>query len=121
MAAADIYAMPSLEEPFGMVYAEAQAMKKPVIALNAGGAPEVIAHGITGLLSKPYDTEQLAANILALLRQPELRKQLGEAGRKHVEEQFSVQLMANKVEDIYRSVLHKPLLTPELINGTVTS
>ncbi len=67
MAAADIYAMPSFEEPFGLVFAEAMAMQLPVVALDSGGTPEVVEDGATGLLSQPNDTEALARNLLALV------------------------------------------------------
>ena len=51
MAAADIYAMPSTMEPFGLVFCEAMAMGLPVVALDDGGTPEVVVDGETGLLS----------------------------------------------------------------------
>src|SRR6185503_5168831 len=50
MAASDVYAMPSYEEPFGIVFLEAMAMKMPVVAVNNGGTPEVVEHGKAGLL-----------------------------------------------------------------------
>ena len=53
MAAADVFAMPSLEEPFGLVYLEAMAMQLPVVALDSGGTPEVVEHGRSGLLCPP--------------------------------------------------------------------
>ena len=65
MAAADVFAMPSVGEPFGLVYAEAMAMELPVVALDSGGAPEVVQHGITGLLSAPGDLDALADNLCA--------------------------------------------------------
>ncbi len=61
LAASDVLALPSLGEPFGLVYVEAMAMKRPVIALESGGAPEVVEHGKSGLLSAPGDSEGLAA------------------------------------------------------------
>ena len=67
MAAADVFAMPSLEEPFGLVYLEAMAMRLPVVALDSGGTPEVVEHGRSGLLSAPGDIDALAANIVELL------------------------------------------------------
>ena len=67
MAAVDLFAMPSFEEPFGLVYAEAMAMKKPVIAIDSGGTPEVVEHGKSGLLSPEGDDAALAANIKRLI------------------------------------------------------
>ena len=63
MAACDVFALPSFLEPFGLVFAEAMAMSRPIVALNNGGSPEVVEHGISGLLSSAGDTEALAANL----------------------------------------------------------
>ena len=81
MAGADVFAMPSFEEPFGLVFAEAMAMRIPVVALDNGGTKEVVIHGETGLLSPPGDHERLVAHILALLDDPGLRARMGAAGR----------------------------------------
>jgi glycosyltransferase involved in cell wall biosynthesis len=101
LAACDVYAMPSFEEPFGMVFLEAMAMKKPVVALNNGGTPEVVQHGQSGLLSQPYVIEELAANILTLLHNPDLRRFMGERGRMRVAESFNPRRMATDCERIY--------------------
>lgn len=105
MAAADIYAMPSFEEPFGLVYAEAMAMKLPVVALNSGGVPELIEHGVTGLLSEPGDRAALAANLLALLRDPDRCSRMGEAGRATIENRFTPADLARGIESVYQSML----------------
>jgi glycosyltransferase involved in cell wall biosynthesis len=104
MAMADIYAMPSHEEPFGLVFCEAMAMKKPVVALNNGGTPEVVEHGKSGLLSAPGDIEGLAANVLTLLRDPALRARMGEYGRERVRAHFTPARMARDVERIYAAL-----------------
>ena len=54
LAACDVFALPSFEEPFGLVFAEAMAMKRPVVALANGGTPEVVEHGKCGLLSSSW-------------------------------------------------------------------
>lgn len=105
MAACDIYAMPSFEEPFGVVYLEAMAMRKPIIALDNGGAREIVEHGLSGLLSLPQDIEHLAENIVTLLKDAELRQRMGAYGRKVVEDRFSPQQMARNAEQIYRRTL----------------
>jgi teichuronic acid biosynthesis glycosyltransferase TuaC len=105
MAACDIYCMPSFEEPFGMVFLEAMAMKKPVIALNNGGSREIVDHGFTGLLSLPQDIDQLAANIQTLVEDPGLRKKMGVRGRKKVAEIYTPAKMAANVMKIYQHML----------------
>ena len=101
MAACDVFALPSQEEPFGLVFVEAMAMKKPVVALNNGGAPEVVDHGKSGLLSAPDDVDALAANLLTLLRDPALRARMGEFGRTQAETRFSAQRLAEDVARVY--------------------
>jgi glycosyltransferase involved in cell wall biosynthesis len=105
MAACDIYSMPSFEEPFGMVFLEAMAMKKPVIALNNGGSREIVDHGHTGLLSPPQDIGQLATNIRTLVENPMLRKKMGESGRKKVEQEFTPTHMSAEVLKVYKNQL----------------
>lgn len=105
MAACDLFTMPSFEEPFGLVFLEAMAMKKPVVALDNGGTPEVVEHGRSGLLSPPWDVPRLAANILTLLRDRELRARMGEYGRTQVLERFNAQRMARDAAAAYAQVL----------------
>ena len=104
MAAADVYAMPSTAEPFGLVFAEAMAMKVPVLALADGGTPEVVEHRRSGLLSTHGDVETLAANLSELLGNPGLRRRLGEYGRRRVEAQFTTERLAADVAAVYARI-----------------
>jgi glycosyltransferase involved in cell wall biosynthesis len=108
MAASDVYCMPSFEEPFGMVFTEAMALGKPVVALDNGGTKEVVDHGGSGLLSSPGDTDALASHLVALLTDPQRRKVMGEHGRRRVIERFSAQRMAAEVASVYERVLGWP-------------
>ena len=105
LAACDVFSLPSFEEPFGLVFAEAMAMKRPVVALTNGGTPEVVEHGKCGLLSPPGDIHALAANLLRLLRDPALRTQFGEYGRSRVEQHFTPQRMASDFATLYARML----------------
>ena len=105
LAACDVFSLPSFEEPFGLVFAEAMAMKRPVVALTNGGTPEVVEHGKCGLLSPPGDIEALAANLLRLLDDPALRNQFGEHGRLRVEQHFTPQRMASDFAALYARML----------------
>jgi glycosyltransferase involved in cell wall biosynthesis len=107
LAASDIFTFPSFEEPFGMVYLEAMLMKKPVVALDNGGAREIVEHGKTGLLSAPKDIDQLAANIVTLIRDRNLRTRMGEDGRRRVEERFSAERMAREFGELYQKILNR--------------
>jgi glycosyltransferase involved in cell wall biosynthesis len=75
-----------------------------VVSVRAGGTPEVVEDGKAGLLGAPDDAEQLAANLVALIDEPERRRRLGEYGRRSVHEHFTVQRMADDVESVYRFV-----------------
>jgi glycosyltransferase involved in cell wall biosynthesis len=105
LAACDVFSLPSFEEPFGLVFAEAMAMKRPVVALTNGGTPEVVEHGKCGLLSAPGDIDALAANLVQLLDDPALRTQFGEYGRSRVEQHFTPQRMASEFAALYEGML----------------
>ena len=107
MAACDIYTMPSFEEPFGLVFLEAMAMGKPVIGINNGGTPEVVAHGETGLLSPPWDIPELAQNIVRLLEDPALGKSMGERGRERVLRLFNPERMAEEAGRAYEAIARR--------------
>jgi glycosyltransferase involved in cell wall biosynthesis len=97
MASADVVAMPSWEEPFGLVALEGMAMAKPVVATHAGGVPEFIDHGATGLLIPPRDPAALAAAVLELLIDPRRAKTMGQRARWAVGERHSARVYATSV------------------------
>jgi glycosyltransferase involved in cell wall biosynthesis len=105
LAASDLFTMPSFEEPFGVVFLEAMAMRKPVIGIDNGGTPEVVTQGKAGLLSPPWDVPRLAENIARLLRDGALRREMGEFGRQRVLEYFNPQRMARETGDVYERLL----------------
>jgi glycosyltransferase involved in cell wall biosynthesis len=105
LAACDVFSLPSMEEPFGLVFAEAMAMRRPVVALSTGGTPEVVEHGKCGLLSAPGDIDALATNLLRLLADPALRSRFGQNGRLRVEENFSPRRMASAFSAVYARML----------------
>lgn len=102
MAAADIFAMPSLFEPFGLVYLEAMAMELPVVGLDSGGTPEVVTHGSDGLLSPAGDARSIADSLLRLAAEPDTRREMGRRGRQKAIEEFTVQRLARGCESVYR-------------------
>lgn len=107
MAAADIFAMPSHGEPFGLVYVEAMAMELPVVSLATGGTVEVVEHEVTGLLSPLGDLEALSAHLEQLVGDPDLRRTMGCAGRARAERHFRLERQARDVERLYDR-LHRP-------------
>lgn len=79
---ADVFCLPSVQEGFGIVFLEAMAAGKPIVAARAAAVPEVVRHGI---LVEPESSEALAEAILRLYRDPDLRYSLGAAGSADVE------------------------------------
>lgn len=104
MAACDVFAMPSFEEPFGLVFGEAMAMERPVVALDNGGTREVVEHGKQGLLSAHGDHDGLVANLQTLLSDDALRRRMGQAGRQRVLDEFQIERMGEDAAAVYRLV-----------------
>jgi glycosyltransferase involved in cell wall biosynthesis len=100
----DILAMPSWEEPFGLVVTEAMAMERPVVGYTSGALPEIITDGVDGLLVPPKDTTALADAMITLLRDPARRVAMGRRGRERVLADFSPQRQANEVAGLYRRI-----------------
>ena len=89
-AASDVVCqMSRWEEVFGYVNAEAMASGKPLVGTRVGGIPEIVDHGKTGYLVDRRDTSAMACRILELLRDPDLRRRMGEAGRQRAVEKFN--------------------------------
>ncbi len=105
LAAADIYSMPTFEEPCAVAFLEAMAMEKPVIALRSGGTPEMVEDGRSGLLSEPGDTEALAQNITRLILHPEERTAMGKYARRRVTEYYTPERLAADVQAIYHRIV----------------
>ncbi|MBI4468811.1 MAG: glycosyltransferase family 4 protein [Acidobacteria bacterium] len=91
-------------EPFGRVLIEAMAAGLPVVASSGGGVAEVVVDGKTGLIVKPGDHLELAQALSRLLRDPELRRAMGEAGRARVGKVFSIHQQVRTIAGLYRRV-----------------
>ena len=105
-AKAEIAVAPSLYEGFGLPTAEAMACQLPVVVARAGALPEVIGKdGETGILVPPADSDTLATAIKRLLDDGALRRRMGEAGRKRVQENFSWEQAAKKAVQVYEELL----------------
>lgn len=101
LAAADLLVLPSWAEPFGRVLIEAMAMARPVVATGAGGVPEIVEHGASGLLVPPRDPGALAGAVLALLDDPGRARAMGRYGRAVVAARFTAAQTAAAVEALY--------------------
>lgn len=98
MAAFDVLAVPSIEEPLGLVALEALAAGTPVVAARTGGLPEIVRPGENGILVPPKDPRQLAAAIIEMAKSADERKRLGENGRAMVQTEFDPLSLTKEVE-----------------------
>jgi glycosyltransferase involved in cell wall biosynthesis len=100
----DIFVMSSVTEGLGTSLLDAMACGKPIVATTAGGMPEVVEDGATGLLVPPRDHQAMAAAIVTLHTSPDLRARMGAAGLARVRARFSVERMVQDTLEIYRRV-----------------
>ena len=103
-AAADMLVHPSYSEGLGSVILEALEAKLPVVASRAGGIPDIVEDGQSGLLIEPGNAIQLAESILRIKHDPQLQKQLQE-GAKHKLSDFRIEHTAERYQAIYQSAL----------------
>ncbi|MDZ7378150.1 MAG: glycosyltransferase [candidate division KSB1 bacterium] len=109
----DVFVLPSLWEGFPNVVLEAMACGKPVIATAVEGTAELVVHGETGLLVKPAHAEELAGALLAVLNDHDAIAEFGAAGRRRVEEHFSVEHQVAAFEQLYEALADgRPELVP---------
>ncbi|MGW1212952.1 glycosyltransferase family 4 protein [Streptomyces sp. NPDC002499] len=105
--AGDVFAMPCRTrrggldvEGLGIVYLEASATGLPVVAGDSGGAPDAVLDGETGWVVRGDSVEETAERIVALLGDAELRRRMGERGRRWVEEKWRWDLLAEKLKEL---------------------
>jgi len=96
----DLIAVPSLAEPFGRTTIEAMAAGLPVVATNTGASPEIVLDGVTGLLVGPDDPDGMCEAIVRILSDPALAGSMGSAGRRRIDEKFTVKRYVSDIEDI---------------------
>ena len=109
--ACDVVVLPSITnaEMFGVVQLEAMACRKPVISTNLPtGVSWVNQHGKTGYVVSPGNAEELAQCIQHLINNPQLREEMGEAGRMRVEQHFTSAKMAEAMLQVYQEMLNEP-------------
>lgn len=94
-----VFCLPSLQEGFGIVFAEAMATYKPIVASRSSSTPELIEEGVQGLLANPLDPEDLANKLAEVLLNPEKAQALGRAGRAKVSE-FDAPLVAGQLSEL---------------------
>ncbi len=101
--ACDVFVLPSIHEPFGIVVLEAWCCRKPVVASRVGGLKSLVRDSVTGLFFDPSSggPTELSAKLDLLARQPELRARLGANGFDEVGKSYTWNAVAEKLESIY--------------------
>jgi glycosyltransferase involved in cell wall biosynthesis len=105
----DIFVFPTFYnyECFPLVLLEAMQHSLPVVSTFEGGIPDIVDDGVTGFLVQQKDAEALADKLEILINNPELRKKMGEAGRRKYEEQFTLDKFENRLVEILEDILEK--------------
>lgn len=106
LAASDVLCVPSVQESLGAVYLEAWSFKKPVIAANIEIAREVVSEGEDGFLVE-QEAAAIAAALLKLLQDKELRTRMGEAGYRKVQQYYNWDRIVDQIEDVYRNLIRR--------------
>jgi len=100
----DIFVMSSVTEGLGTSLLDAMACGKPIVATTAGGMPEVVADGRTGILVPPRDHAAMAEALIRLLSDAALRAEMGAAGVARARARFSAERMVQDTLDVYKRV-----------------
>jgi glycosyltransferase involved in cell wall biosynthesis len=101
----DIFVLPSLSEALSNALMEAMASGCAVIASDAGGNPELVKHGQTGLLFRREDTQDLAEQLMRMIEDGMLRNRLAQSAADRMQREFTLSACAKRMEDIYLSFL----------------
>jgi len=104
----DLFAMSSVTEGLGTALLDAMACSLAIVATRAGGIPEIVQDGVTGVLVDPRDHKAMAREIVGLLRDESRRTRMGDAGRVRVGELFTVERMVAQTAAAYERVVGRP-------------
>jgi len=103
----DIFILPTLNDCFPLVLLEAMQYSLPVISTFEGGIPDIVEEGVTGFLVPQKNVEALAEKLEVLIRNPELRIQMGIAARNKFENEFTLNKFESRFKDILQQVIKK--------------
>jgi L-malate glycosyltransferase len=101
----EIVVIPSLYEAPSAVAMEASAMRRPVVASNVGGIPEVIIDGETGFLVPPKYPQAIAEKVIFLLKNPQIAREMGEKGYQRIKDNFTQERLAREYEKLYEELI----------------
>ena len=105
VACFDVVVLPSFFEGMGRVLLEAMAMEKPLVGTRVGGIPDLIEDSVNGFLVEPGNVKQLEESMLKILKDKKLAQNMGLAGRKKIQTQYSAEYMVQAIETVYYTLL----------------
>ena len=101
----ELFALPSRGEGFGLVFLEAMAYGKPVIGGAHGGVPDIVQHGVTGLLTPFGDVEKLSSSLEFLLSDSQRAREMGARGRERVHEEYTFDIFRSRLSGLLQETL----------------
>ena len=104
---ADVFLLPSINEALPVCLMEAQATGLPVVASAVGSVDKVVNNGRSGFLVQAGDVKALAEKLIYLIEHPEIWPEMGRAGRAHVEANYDINKLNDRLVEIYRELLAK--------------
>ena len=105
LSASDVFLLSSISEGIPLTVIESMAARRPVVSTAVGGLPELIEHGVSGMLAPSGNASSLAASLVQLYQNASLRNQMAEVAAGRAQEKFSLQGMLNSYRDVYYDVL----------------
>jgi L-malate glycosyltransferase len=114
LAAADLFLLTSISEGIPVTFIEAMACHLPIVSTDVGGVKEVVEDGRTGLLAAAGDHQMLGNAIVKLVRDPSLRRSLGDCGRARAEQVFSEKEMHERYAALYQKMSRPPVKAASL-------
>ncbi len=113
----DVFVLTSTVEGLPTSLLEAMAMGKPVVATRVGGVPEIVEDGNSGILIEPGDEKRIAEAIITLLKDRDMRRCMGMAGRERVKNNFDLNLTTKRIEELYLKALSEKNVVPSRTAG----
>lgn len=114
LAAADLFLLTSISEGIPVTFIEAMACHLPIVSTDVGGVKEVVEDGRSGLLTAAGDDQMLAKSIVKLVRDPCLRRSMGDCGRARAEQFFSEREMHERYAALYQEMVRRHVKAPVL-------
>lgn len=104
-SAADLFVFPTRADNLPLVLQETMACGTPVVSFHVGGVPELVRHGITGLLAEPENSDDLAIKITETLENESLRQKMAQECRAVAENEYNIELQAQRYISLYKDTI----------------